>query len=159
MLTDWTIYIQLLPSSQERPAQEPPAFVCDRPAPGPIRSGRRGAGRRDVHLFRSLPAATSPTWPKNCIEEGLVGGEGFAVDPSLSKADANKQSLAEGSEPVDSEALAETRRSVHEYLDMLDEAAWGAASEVKPKFIARSDPAAQWTGTLKGYAFFAYATN
>jgi len=30
---------------------------------------------------------------------------------------------------------------------------------VKPKFVSRSDSAAQWTGTLKGHAFFAYATN
>jgi hypothetical protein len=30
---------------------------------------------------------------------------------------------------------------------------------VTPKFIARSDPAAQWTGAHKGHAFFAYATN
>ena len=28
-----------------------------------------------------------------CIEEGLVGGEGFAVDASLISADANKQPL------------------------------------------------------------------
>jgi len=48
---------------------------------------------------------------------------------------------------------------VREYLDTLDEAAWGAASEAKPKFVSRSDPAAQWTGALKGHAFFAYATN
>ena len=33
------------------------------------------------------------------------------------------------------------------------------ASEVQPKFVSRSDPAAQWTGALKGHAFFAYATN
>ena len=38
-------------------------------------------------------------------------------------------------------------------------AAWGAASQTRPKFISRSDPAAQWTGALKGHAFFAYATN
>ena len=44
-------------------------------------------------------------------------------------------------------------------LDTLDEAAWGAASETRPKFISRSDPAAQWTGAVKGHAFFAYATN
>jgi hypothetical protein len=55
--------------------------------------------------------------------------------------------------------MAETRRSVQEYLDTLDDAAWGAASEVKPKFVSRSDPAAQWTGAQKGHAFFAYATN
>lgn len=35
----------------------------------------------------------------------------------------------------------------------------GAASEVKPKFVSRSDPAAQWTGAHKGHAFLAYATN
>ena len=55
--------------------------------------------------------------------------------------------------------MARTRRSVREYLDTLDEAAWGAASESTPKLISRSDPAAQWTGALKGHAFFAYATN
>jgi hypothetical protein len=37
--------------------------------------------------------------------------------------------------------------------------AWGAASEVVPKFISPSDPAAQWTGAHKGHAFFAYADN
>jgi transposase len=84
-----------------------------------------------------------------CIEEGLVGGEGFAVDATLIAADANKQRSVPGSEGVDWPALAATRRSVQEYLDTLDEAAWGAASDVEPKFISRSDPAAQWTGALK----------
>jgi hypothetical protein len=28
-----------------------------------------------------------------------------------------------------------------------------------PKFVSRSDPAAQWTGAHKGHAFFAYADN
>jgi hypothetical protein len=42
---------------------------------------------------------------------------------------------------------------------MRDEAAWGAASDVAPKFISPSDPAAQWTGAHKGHAFFAYADN
>src|SRR5262249_40270349 len=48
-------------------------------------------------------------------------------------------------------------RAAHEYLATLDDAAFGAASP--PKFISRSDPAAQWTGAHKGHAFFAYATN
>ena len=60
---------------------------------------------------------------------------------------------------LDWETIARTRRSVREYLDTLDEAAWGAASETVPKFISRSDPAAQWTGAHKGHAFFAYADN
>ena len=48
---------------------------------------------------------------------------------------------------------------MREYLDTLDDAAWGAASPAKPKFVSKSDPAAQWTGAMKGHAFFAYAAN
>src|SRR6478609_296665 len=110
---------------------------------------------RDSDLLRELFETTV----RRCIAEGLVGGEGFAVDASLIKADANKQRSAAASEPVDWDDLSRTRRSVREYLDTLDEAAWGAASEARPKFVSRSDPAAQWTGALKGHAFFAYATN
>jgi hypothetical protein len=48
-------------------------------------------------------------------------------------------------------------RAVKEYLATLSDAAYGAASEVQPKFVSPSDSAAQWTGALKGPAFFAYA--
>ena len=44
-------------------------------------------------------------------------------------------------------------------LATLDDAAFGAASAVKPKFVSPSDPAAQWTGALRGPAFFAYVDN
>jgi IS5 family transposase len=101
---------------------------------------------RDSDLLRELFEATV----RRCMAEGLVGGDGFAADASLIKADANKQRSAQGSDEVDWDAMAATRRSVREYLDTLDEAAWGAASEVGPKFISKSDPAAQWTGALKG---------
>ena len=97
---------------------------------------------RDSDLLREL----FDTTVRRCIEAGLVGGNGFATDASLIRADANKQRSAEGSEAFAWEAMAATRRSVREYLDTLDEAAWGAASEAKPKFVSRSDPAAQWTG-------------
>ena len=50
-------------------------------------------------------------------------------------------------------------RAAREYLATLDDAAFGAASDSIPKFVSPSDPAAQWTGALKGHAFFAYATN
>ena len=46
-----------------------------------------------------------------------------------------------------------------EYLATLNDAAFGAATEVQPKFVSPSDLAAQWTGALKGPAFFAYADN
>jgi Transposase domain (DUF772) len=110
---------------------------------------------RDCDLLRKL----FETVVRRCMVEGLVDGAGFAVDASLIAADANKQRSAAGSDDVDWEAIAKTRRSVREYLDTLDEAAWGAASATVPKFISRSDPAAQWTGAHKGHAFFAYADN
>jgi len=50
-------------------------------------------------------------------------------------------------------------QAVKGYLETLDDAAFGAANEKLPKFISPSDPAAQWTGALRGPAFFAYATN
>jgi transposase len=93
---------------------------------------------------------------QRCIREGLVGGEGFAVDASLIKADANRQNGIEGEKGLPSEA---TGRSVEEYLTVLDDAAFGAATEVTPKFLSPADPAARWTGAHGGQAFFAYSTN
>jgi hypothetical protein len=96
---------------------------------------------------------------ERCLREGLVGGEGFAVDASLIAADANKQrSIPDDQWQVDG-LDANAGRAVREYLATLDDAAFGAASEVTPKFISLSDPAAQRTGAHKGHAFFAYATN
>jgi transposase len=94
-----------------------------------------------------------------CIAAGLVGGEGFAVDASLIMADANKQRSIPGpqwSKELDAQAVS---RATKEYLATLDDAAFGAASEVTPKFVSPSDPAAQWTGAMRGPAFFAYADN
>jgi hypothetical protein len=93
---------------------------------------------------------------QRCIREGLVGGEGFAVDASLIKADANRQNGIEGKKGLPPEA---TGRAVEEYLAVLDDAAFGAATEVTPKFVSPADPAARWTGAHGGQAFFAYSTN
>ena len=94
-----------------------------------------------------------------CIAAGLVGGEGFAVDASLIAADANKQRSIPGTEWRKTCAGETTTRPIREYLASLDDAAFGAASEVTPKFVSPSDPAAQWTGAMRGPAFFAYADN
>src|SRR6476660_6490417 len=94
-----------------------------------------------------------------CIGAGFVGGEGFAVDASLIAADDNKQRSIPGKE-WDKDRDPETAsRAVKEYLATLDDAAFGAASDVTPKFVSPSDPAAQWTGAMRGPAFFAYADN
>src|SRR3984893_18850628 len=110
---------------------------------------------RDSELFRHVFERVV----KDCMAAGLVGGEGFAVDASLIVADANKQRSIPGPEwqtPDDRETAS---RAVKEYLATLDDAAFGAASEVTPKFVSPSDPAAQWTGAMRGPAFFAYADN
>jgi transposase len=76
---------------------------------------------------------------RRCIREGLVGGEGFAIDASLIKADANWQNGIEGEKGLPSEA---TGRAIAEYLAVLDDAAFGAATDVTPKFVSPADPAA-----------------
>lgn len=48
---------------------------------------------------------------------------------------------------------------MREYLDTLDDAAFGAATPVKPKFTSHADPASQWSAARKGPAYFAYSAN
>ena len=110
---------------------------------------------RDSGIFRNVFERVVGA----CIGAGLVGGEGFAVDASLIEADANKHRSIPGavwSRDIDP---AQARHAVKEYLATLDDPAYGAASDVTPKFVSPSDPAAQWTGALRSAAFFAYANN
>ena len=103
------------------------------------------------HVFEHVVAS--------CIKAGLVGGDGFAVDASLIAADANKCRSTPGDKWSHDIDPTRARRAVQDYLANLDNPAWGRASDVVPKFVAPSDPAAQWTGALRNAAFFAYADN
>ena len=94
-----------------------------------------------------------------CISAGLVGGKEFAVDASLIVADANKQRSIPGSEWIKERNPETASRAVKEYMATLDDAAFGTATKVTPKFVSPSDPAAQWTGAMRGPAFFAYSNN
>src|SRR5262244_4194950 len=107
---------------------------------------------RDSDLLRRLFESVL----QRCIAEGLVGGEGFDVDASLIQADASDRSRVEGAAGLSPDTSG---RAVNEYLALLDDAAFGAASEVTPKFIAPADPAARWTAAHRGPAFFAYSAN
>ena len=107
---------------------------------------------RDAGLLREVFEVVV----RRCMDEGLVGGEGFAVDASLVKADANRQRSVPGSEGLPPELAS---RAVREYLAVLDDAAFGAATPVVPKFVSSADPASRWTGANGGLAFFAYSTN
>jgi hypothetical protein len=119
-------------------------------------SSRAGNERfREGDVFRRVFERVVET----CIASGLVGGEGFAVDASLIAADANKQRSIAGQDWRRDRDPQMSSRAVKEYLATLDDTAWGAASDVVPKFVSPSDLAAQWTGAHKGPAFFAYSDN
>ena len=91
---------------------------------------------RDSDLLRRL----FETVLRRCVDEGLVGGETFAIDASLIKADANRQKGIEGEKWLAPQAAG---HAVDEYLAVLDDAAFGAATAVVPKFISPADPAAR----------------
>lgn len=84
---------------------------------------------RDADLLRQV----FETVVRRCMAEGLVGGEGFAVDASMVKADANRQRSVPGSEGLSAETA---NHAVREYLAVLDDAAFGAVTSVVPKFIS-----------------------
>lgn len=90
-----------------------------------------------------------------CLEEGLVGGEGSAVDASVVRADASRQRGVPGNE-VKFDRTASLARPVREYLQALDAA---EAPMAPPKNISLTDPAARWTAAPGGPAFYAYSTN
>ncbi|PLP98026.1 IS1182 family transposase [Cupriavidus pauculus] len=103
---------------------------------------------------------------RRCMTEGLVQGEGFAVDASIIKADANRSKGVAGTETVDWSKGEGPSRAVREYLAALDEVnqtkddtAPAAEPATAPKSISLTDPASRWTAAPGGPAFFAYSTN
>jgi transposase len=111
------------------------------------RHGRFRESEAFRHVFESVV--------ERCMREGLVGGEGFAIDASVIKADANRSRSTAREE---AEELLDPRvatRAVREYLAALDEQGepTPAAASISP-----TDPAARWTA-VGGPAFYAYSTN
>ena len=97
-------------------------------------------------LSVSSRRALRPVW---LVAKALV------VDASLVRRRQRERSIAWSGRRRERDP-ARSSRAVKEYLATLDDTAWGAASDVVPKFVSPSDPAAQWTGAHKGPAFFAY---
>jgi transposase len=89
---------------------------------------------------------------QSCIDAGLVGGEGFAVDASVVKADASRQRHHD-----DDDDWGGGTAAITEYLQALriDDSPRAAA----PKKISQTDPAARWTAAPGGPAFRAYSNN
>ncbi len=97
------------------------------------------------------------------MSEGLVGGEGFAIDASVVKADANR---ARGVPGAEASVLQDTAhsRAVREYLDALESInPTSDDDDADPpdtrKNVSLTDPAASWTAAPGGPAFYAYSTN
>ena len=86
---------------------------------------------RESDLFRQLFEEVV----RLCLQAGLVGGEGFAIDASVIEADASLRRKAEGKLTAWPEAAA-VSRPVREYLDALDQA---AAAEAKHATNADDD--------------------
>lgn len=91
---------------------------------------------------------------EQCMSEGLVGGEGFAVDASIVCADASKQKYQDRDSDDDWPTPRNSTRPVKEYLDKLDK------QHDKPaKRLSLTDPAASWSAGMGRPASFAYCTN
>jgi transposase len=110
---------------------------------------------RDSDAFRHLFESVL----QRCIHEGLVGGEGFAIDASVVRADASRDRAIAGAElPQRKLDSAQATRAVREYLEGVDQEA-SRRLETERKSISLTDPAAEWTCAPGGPAFFAYSTN
>jgi hypothetical protein len=73
---------------------------------------------------------------RRCMIEGLVGGDGFAVDASMIVADAHRQRGVATPDQLDPAA----NRAVTEYLATLDDAALGLPPRSSRNLSRRSIP-------------------
>src|SRR3954465_4660397 len=64
------------------------------------------------HVFESVL--------RRCMTEGLVGGEGFAIDASVVRADANRARGVPGTHTTDWKSSTHTTRAVREYVAALE---------------------------------------
>ena len=89
---------------------------------------------------------------RRCMKEGLVAGEGFAIDASVIKADVNRTRGVPGSEPIDWTKGDGPSRAVREYLEGLERANPSGEEEDSsvPKNISLTDPAARRTAVPAG---------
>jgi transposase len=93
---------------------------------------------------------------RRCMTEGLVKGEGFAVDASLIAANASHQHSVQPGERCDWRVPEIDTRPMREYLAALD---GDAQAEAVTRKISLSDPHSRWTAATGGIAYFAYSTN
>jgi transposase len=105
---------------------------------------------READILRQVFETTVRT----CMDKGLVGGEGFAADASIIRANANRQNSIPGGDDHDwTDPGSGPSRPVREYLAALDKEA------PPPKDISLCDPASRLTAAVGKPAFFGWSTN
>jgi len=117
-------------------------------------SVNRHGGFRDSDILRKVFEGIV----RQCMEAGLVKGEGFAVDASVIEADASRFHRVEGS-TVDWTDEQRARRPVREYLAALDSETPPTNPKQKPKAMSPSDPTAAWTTRGRHKVMFGYSAN
>jgi len=89
---------------------------------------------------------------QSCIDAGLVGGEGFAVDASVVEADASRLRHHD-----DDDDWGGGSPAIRDYLDGLTED--GELPIKPPRKVSQTDPQARWIAVRGNRPFYAYSAN
>jgi transposase len=101
------------------------------------------------HVFERVVAA--------CMAQGLVKGEGFAVDASVMEANASRYH-GKAPDEIDWSQCGRQSRSIAEYLAALEHEEPNPARK-PPKVISLSDPSSAWTAKANKRVQFGYGLN
>ena len=93
-----------------------------------------------------------------CMDAGLVGGEGFAVDASVIEADASRFQRVTGGEINWSDKQL-SRRAIKEYVEALESENPPINPKQIPKAMSPTDPCAAWTTRGRHKVMFGYSVN
>jgi len=103
---------------------------------------------------------------RRCMTEGLVQGEGFAVDASIIRADANRSKHTDAEGAANWKLEEGQSRAVREYIEALaknnpvnDDGEPTATNTTPSNNISLTDPASRFTSAAGGKAFYSYSTN
>ncbi len=115
------------------------------------RHGRFRESETFRHVFESVL--------RRCISEGLVGGEGFAGDASVIKADANRANVTTPEVPkpwpVEMHPVELCVTTSRRWMRTTR----FHAQTATPRVVSSSDPQSRYTAAPGGPAVFAYSTN
>jgi len=108
---------------------------------------------RDSDIFRRLFEAVV----RACMDEGLVKGEGFAVDASVMEANASRYH-GQAPDEIDWSTPERQTRAVAEFLSSFDDENPEADRKL-PKVISPTDPCSAWTAKANKRVQFGYGLN